>query len=46
MPDVAHATSAVAVEDGILVFRVTDDGALKNVGYDGMRDRVEALGGL
>ena len=41
----ARATIDVRVEDGILVFEVTDDGALRNVGYDGMRDRVEALGG-
>ena len=41
----ARATIDVRVEDGILVFEVTDDGALGNVGYDGMRDRVEALGG-
>jgi signal transduction histidine kinase len=41
----ARATIEVRVEDGVLVFEVADDGAMKNVGYDGMRDRVEALGG-
>jgi signal transduction histidine kinase len=36
----------VRVEDGLLVFEVTDDGAVTDVdGYEGMRDRVEALGG-
>jgi signal transduction histidine kinase len=36
----------VRVEDALLAFEVTDDGALTDVdGYEGMRDRVEALGG-
>ena len=42
----ARATIDVRVDDGLLVFDVTDDGAMRDVeGYDLMRDRVEALGG-
>ena len=41
----ARATIDVRVEDGALAFDVTDDGATTVAGYDGMRDRVEALGG-
>lgn len=42
----ARATIDVRVEDGLLVFDVTDDSAMRHGnGYDLMRDRVEALGG-
>ena len=42
----ARVTIDVRVEDGLLVFDVTDDGAMRHVdGDDLMRDRVEALGG-